>query len=213
MPKALIEVAGEPFIFHQLRYLRAQGIEHVVLCIGYLGHMISEMVGTGANFGLRIDFSEDGINPLGTGGALAKAIPLLGDQFFVLYGDSFLPVNFKLIQAAYEQGNQCAMMTVLKNLDQWDKSNVLFVDGQLLEYNKQTPSPAMSHIDYGLGVLASSLFCGLELGQPFDLADFYQTLSCGGQLAGFEVAERFYEIGSYSGLKEAEEYLMGKEIT
>jgi len=211
IPKALVDVAGEPFIVRQLSYLREQGISEVVLCIGYLGDMVREVVGGGESFGLKVSYSEDGPNLLGTGGALAKAIPLLGDAFFVLYGDSFLPVNFSVVQRAYEESRQPALMTVLKNRNQWDKSNVLFVDGRLLEYRKRAPLAEMTYIDYGLGVVSASVIKQRPVGQSFDLADVYQVLSLQGQLAGLEVHERFYEIGSHTGLKETEDYFLTKE--
>ena len=210
IPKALVDVAGKPFIVRQLSYLHGQGISHVVLCIGYLGDMVREVVGSGESFGLEVSYSEDGPNLLGTGGALAKAIPLLGDDFFVLYGDSFLPINFSAVQDAYEKSRQPALMTVLKNQNQWDKSNVLFEGGRLLEYNKRTPRADMTYIDYGLGVVSASVLKRRPIGQSFDLADIYQALSLKGQLAGLEVRERFYEIGSYTGLKEAEEFFLTK---
>lgn len=211
IPKALVDVAGKPFIFHQLCYLREQGIRHVVLCIGYLGGMVRDEVGSGEKFGLKVSYSEDGPNLLGTGGALIKAIPLLGNQFFILYGDSFLPVDFSTVQEAYKKSAQQSLMTVLKNQNQWDKSNVLFVNGHLLEYNKRAPRKEMTYIDYGLGVISSSVLKEYTVGQPFDLADLYHDLSLKGQLSGLEVHERFYEIGSHSGLKEAEEYFLTQE--
>lgn len=211
IPKALVDVAGKPFIVRQLSYLREQGVSNVVMCIGYLGDMVRDVVGDGQKFGLKIRYSEDGPNLLGTGGALTKAIPLLGDQFFVLYGDSFLPVDFSVVQQAYVKSNQQALMTVLKNQNQWDKSNVLFVDGQLLEYNKRAPRVEMTYIDYGLSVVSMSVLKKYPDGQSFDLAEVYQDLSLQQQLAGLEVYERFYEIGSYAGLKEAEEYFLKKE--
>ncbi len=211
IPKALVDVAGKPFIVRQLNYLRQQGINHVVLCIGYLGEMVREEVGSGERFGLEVSYSEDGPDLLGTGGALVKAIPLLGDDFFVLYGDSFLPVNFSVAQRAYEVSGHPALMTVLKNQNKWDISNVLFVNGQLLEYNKRAPRAEMAYIDYGLGVVSASVLNERPVNQSFDLADIYQDLSLHGQLASFEVHERFYEIGSHAGLKETEEYFLTKE--
>jgi len=211
IPKSLVDVAGKPFIVRQLSYLRKQGISHVVLCLGNLGDMIRDVVGSGENFGLKVSYSIDGPNLLGTGGALAKASSLLDDEFFVLYGDSFLPVNFSMVQEAYQKSKKPAMMTVLKNQNQWDKSNVLFLNGQLIEYNKRAPRPEMIYVDYGLGVVAASVLKKRPVGQSFDLADVYQDLSLQGQLAGLEVHERFYEIGSHAGLKETEDYFLSKE--
>ena len=211
IPKALVEVAGKPFIVWQLDYLRGQGVCRVVLCIGYLGEMIEAVVGNGERFGLEVSYSSDGPTLLGTGGALKKALPFLGEHFFVLYGDSFLPVDFSAVQLAYTQSGQQALMTVLKNGDRWDKSNVLFHQGKLLEYNKRAPRPDMLYIDYGLGVVSAEVLAPYPVDEPFDLANVYHDLSTKGQLAGLEVHERFYEIGSHEGLKEAEDYFFIKE--
>jgi NDP-sugar pyrophosphorylase family protein len=211
IPKALVDVAGKPFIVRQLGYLREQGISHVVLCVGYLGNMVRNVVGSGESFGLKVSYSEDGPTLLGTGGALRKATPHLSDEFFVLYGDSFLPVNFSAVQTAYQLRKQPALMTVIKNRDQWDKSNVLFVESQLIEYNKVEPRTEMAHIDYGLSVVTASLLEQYPIGQSFDLAEMYQDLSLRGQLTGLEVYERFYEIGSHTGLKETSEYFYTQE--
>jgi MurNAc alpha-1-phosphate uridylyltransferase len=211
IPKALVDVAGKPFIARQLEYLQGQGVRDAVLCVGYLGEMIQAVVGNGEHFGLQVRYSFDGPELLGTGGALRKALRVLGDHFFVLYGDSYLPVDFSAVQYAYERSGQLALMTVLKNRDRWDKSNVKFVDGQLVEYNKRAPRPEMAYIDYGLGLVSANVFDTYPIDSPFDLADVYQNLSVKGQLAGLEVHQRFYEIGSHSGLKQAEEYFLTKE--
>jgi MurNAc alpha-1-phosphate uridylyltransferase len=211
IPKSLVEVAGQPFIIRQLSYLRDQGVRRVVLCVGYLGEMIEAVVGNGQQLGIEVAYSPDGPSLLGTGGALKKALSLLGDEFFVLYGDSFLPVDFAAVQSAFEGSGQDALMTVLHNGDRWDKSNVLFEDGRLMEYNKHAPRPNMTFIDYGLGVLSVRVLAGYPDDQPFDLAEVYRALSMQGRLAGMEVHQRFYEIGSHSGLKEAETYFLTKE--
>lgn len=206
IPKALVDVAGEPFVFRQLRYLRDQGIRRVVLCIGYLGEMVQDVVGDGSKFGIDVAYSIDGDVLLGTGGALKRALALLDERFFVLYGDSFLPVEFAPVERAFVASRKKALMTVLKNGNQWDKSNVFFRDGELVEYNKRNPRLEMEFIDYGLGVLTGSVLDEYPDGEPFDLADVYHALSLEHQLAGYEVHKRFYEIGSHSGLKEAEAF-------
>lgn len=210
IPKALVEVAGRSFIAWQLEDLARQGIRRVVMCTGYLGEQIEAAVGDGSGFGLEVIYSPDGPVLLGTGGAIKQALPWLGDQFFVLYGDSLLPVDFAAVESSFTVSGQHALMTVLRNENQWDKSNVLFRDGRLLEYNKHAPRPEMEFIDYGLGIVSARVFEGYETGKPFDLADIYHELSLQGQLAGFEVHERFYEIGSHVGLKETENYLLKK---
>ena len=158
IPKSLIDVAGKPFIVRQMEYLQQQGIARVVLCLGYLGDQVEAVVGDGSFFGLDVVYSWDGPSLLGTGGALRQALPLLGEQFFVFYGDSYLPIDFQAVNQDFLASGKPALMTVLKNHDQWDKSNVLFRDRCITEYNKREPRPEMAHIDYGLGVLSSSVF-------------------------------------------------------
>ena len=201
-PKALIDIAGKPFIFRQLDYLKKQGIQHVVICVGYLGEMIRAEVGTGEKFGLEIDYSEDGSVQLGTGGAIKKASSLLDDDFFIMYGDSFLPVNFCRIENAYRTINKKGLMTIMKNGNQYGYSNVLYLDSKLIEYNKLLPSSAMSHIDYGLSIVSKSVFSSYDDDQAFDLGDLYHQLSIRDELHGHLIAERFYEIGSLVGIEE-----------
>jgi len=207
IPKALVEVAGRAFIEWQLDYLHSQGVQNIVLCLGYLGEQIEEVIEDGRRFGLRVDYSYDGDELLGTGGAIRKALPLLEDDFFVFYGDSYLPIGFVDVALSFQAQGLSALMTVLKNRDRWDKSNVHFSAGKLLEYNKHAPSEYMAYIDYGLSVLSADVFLDYPESQPFDLAEVYHRLSLDGGLAGYEVFERFYEIGSFEGLKETTEFL------
>lgn len=210
IPKSLVEVAGKPFISHQLKYLHGQGVDSVVLCTGYLGEMIQEVVGTGAQWGIKVSYSLDGPDLLGTGGALKKALPELGEHFFVLYGDSYLPIDFHAVQNAYISSGKKGLMTVLKNQNQWDKSNIEFAGGQLIEYNKLKIRPEMHYIDYGLGVLKRSVFEDYATAEQFDLSKVYNGLSVTRELAGYEVFERFYEIGSHQGLGDTQDYLLMK---
>jgi len=212
IPKSLIEVAGQPFILHQLEYLRKQGISSVVLCIGFLGEMIQEAVGNGSRWDMHVSYSPDGPALLGTGGALRQALPLLGEQFFILYGDSYLPIDFSDVQKKYADSTKKGLMTVLKNKNQWDKSNVEFSADQILEYNKTLIRPQMHYIDYGLGLLQGATLQAYPAGQSFDLSKVYNDLSIAGELAGYEVFERFYEIGSHQGIADTEAYLLEKTV-
>ena len=152
-------------------------------------------------------YSWDGPRLLGTGGALKQALPLLGEQFFVFYGDSYLPIDFRVVEREFLASGQPALMTVVRNNNQWDKSNVLFRDGCIVEYNKRAPKLEMAHIDYGLGVLSAGVLENAPVNEPFDLADIYHELSVRGALAGHEVFERFYEIGSAEGIGDLGEFL------
>lgn len=210
IPKSLIEVAGEPFICHQLEYLRTQGINSVVLCIGFLGEMIQEIVGNGSRWDMHVSYSLDGPSLLGTGGALRQALPLLGEHFFILYGDSYLPIDFSDVEKTYAASGKKGLMTILKNQNRWDKSNVEFDAGQIAEYNKTVIRPQMHYIDYGLGLLHHSTLCAYPGEQYFDLSRVYNDLSLAGELAGYEVFERFYEIGSHQGIADTQAYLLEK---
>jgi NDP-sugar pyrophosphorylase family protein len=211
IPKSLVEVAGRPFIFHQLDWLRDEGVEKIVMCVGHLGERIVDSVGDGRAFGVSVDYSFDGKRLLGTGGALKRAVMKLGDAFFVLYGDSYLCCSFAQVQAAFEGAGKPALMSLFKNEGRWDTSNVNFSNGRLVRYDKQKPDSEMHHIDYGLSVVRSSVFSAYPADEAFDLAEVFAALLGEGQLAGYEVCERFYEIGSPRGLREAEEFLRRRE--
>jgi NDP-sugar pyrophosphorylase family protein len=208
VPKSLLPIAGRPFIDWQLALLARQGIREVVLCVGHLGAQIAAAVGDGARWDVRVRYSRDGDTLLGTGGALRRALPLLGREFFVLYGDSYLPCSFADVQAAYAASGAPALMTLLRNADRWERSNVLFRDHRLIEYNKHPAAHGgMAHIDFGLSVFSARVVEREPAGVAFDLADLCRTLSLRGELAGLELRERFYEIGSVAGIEATEGYL------
>jgi len=202
IPKALIDIAGEPFIAHQLRLLHSRGLRRVVLCVGHMGERIREFVGDGSAFGMDVAYSFDGPVLRGTGGALQRALPLLGDQFFVVYGDSYLPCDYAAVQGFFEASGKQGLMTVFRNHGQWDTSNVEFEDGRIVVYDKKLRSPRMHYIDYGLGLFRKEAFAGIGDGEVKDLAAVYQELLSRSELAAYEIQERFYEIGSFAGMEE-----------
>ena len=207
IPKLLVEVAGEPFFSHQLRLLKQNGLTRIVLCVGHLGEMIVERYGDGAKWGIQIDYSFDGPQLLGTGGALIRALPKLGDAFYVLYGDSYLPIDYLAVGRAFLASGQPGLMTVFENREAYDASNVWFEDGRIKLYSKKEKPPQMRHIDYGLGVFRASAFTHCPRDAAVDLASVQADLCARGELAGYEVRHRFYEIGSPPGLKELDELL------
>lgn len=204
MPKSLIQVAGEPFLAHQLRLIHAGGIREVVLCCGFLGEQIEDFAGDGSDFDLSITYSHDGPQPLGTGGALFKALPLLGPRFLIMYGDSWLTEPIEPIWRAFLDSGKPALMTVFCNQNRWGASNVEFRKGVVVRYDKKRPSNAMHHIDYGLDALDASVLAHWTV-PIFDLSEVWSGLARYSLLAGFETSERFYEIGSLAGLRETEE--------
>lgn len=213
IPKALVQVRGRPFLAYQLKLLADQGFSDVVICTGYKGEMIEAEVGNGNAFGLHVTYSHDGETLLGTGGALKKALPLLGDRFVVIYGDSYLVTDYKRLVSKFDEERNseipppAGLMTVFRNEGQFDKSNVVFRDGRIVVYDKKNTHPEMHYIDWGLGILHIEAFEPFTGRSVFDLADLYSTWVGRGRLAGAEVAQRFYEIGSVAGIKDFEEYL------
>jgi len=207
IPKSLVPVAGQPFLHHQLKQLHAQGIRHAVLCVGHLGEMIRDDFGDGSAYGIRLEYSFDGPKLLGTGGALKQALPKLGKEFFVLYGDSYLPIDYAPIADFFHCSGKQGLMTVYRNEGKYDTSNVVFGDGEIKIYDKKNKLQEMQHIDYGLSLFKASVFDAYPADQPFDLAQVMGDLVRRRQLAGYEVTERFYEIGSPAGLAELETLL------
>jgi NDP-sugar pyrophosphorylase family protein len=206
IPKSLVPVAGRPFLAHQLEMLHARGIRRVVLCIGFLGEMIQREFGDEA-CGIRLEYSFDGEKLLGTGGALKRALPRLGDEFFVLYGDSYLPIQYAPVAESFHRSGKQGLMTVYRNEGKYDTSNVVYRDGEIVVYDKKARLPEMRHIDYGLSLFRASVFAACPADQAFDLAQVMGRLVREQQLAGYEVPERFYEMGSPAGLAELETLL------
>jgi NDP-sugar pyrophosphorylase family protein len=207
VPKAMIEVAGEPFIAHQLRLARREGISRVVLCVGYLWEQIRDFVADGRRFGLDVEYAVDGSKLLGTGGALRRALDKLGPEFMVMYGDSWLDTAFPPIVEAFRASRRPALMTVFRNDGRWDRSNVWFEDSEIKRYDKRETLPQMHHIDWGLSVVTADVLLKRPADTPFDLATVFSALVQRGELAGYEVKTRFYEIGSAEGLAETDAVL------
>jgi len=205
VPKPLLEVADEPFLFHQLRLLSHHGARHVVVCVGYLGERIRERVGSEL-FGLTIDYSVDAPELDGTLGAIRRARPLLGDRFLVLYGDSYLRLDYLAAAAEWERSGCPGLMVVLRNDGQWDVSNTVYEDGRVIAHDKSSPTPEMRWIDYGLGGLEARALDDVAASER-DLSTLYAHLAAKGELYGVEAHERFYEIGRPESYAETDAFL------
>ena len=212
-PKALLSLAGEPFLVHQLRLLQSENFRKVVLCVGYLGEMIEAKIGDGKQLGLQIHYSYDGPMLLGTGGALKHAVSKLGRKFLVIYGDSYMPVDYAAVVEAFVRSEKPALMTVFQNEGRWDTSNVWFQAAEIHRYDKKVRVPQMRHIDYGISVLTAGVFADFPDNAPFDLASLFSRLVREKQMAGYEVKQRFYEIGSEQGLTELDGLLRNKTVS
>lgn len=206
VPKSMVPVAGKPFLAYQLQLLKKSGICNLVLCVGHLHEQITSYFGDGNAFGVSISYSYETDKLLGTGGAIRNALPLLDDKFFVMYGDSYLPVDFRAVWQFSQRYSTEPLMVVYRNLSRYDASNVVFREGLVQVYDKRNRTPEMEYIDYGLLILNTELLMDMPEGHPFDLAELLTSVA-EGRLRGYEVRERFFEIGSDSGLRDFERYI------
>jgi NDP-sugar pyrophosphorylase family protein len=200
----MVRVAGRPFLEHVLELLAEQGVRRVVVLRGHLGGAIEEGLGDGRRFGLAIDYSDEGPEPIGTAEALRRALPLLGDRFLVTYGDTYLRVDPLAVAARHARSGLPGLMTVLRNRGRWDTSNVVYRDGLVRAYDKHSPPARAEWIDYGMLSLTPE---ALEDRGESDLADVLSRLAAAGRLAGMPVRRRFYEIGTAEALAETERFL------
>jgi NDP-sugar pyrophosphorylase family protein len=212
-PKPLLDVAGEPFLLHQLRLLGSHGAAEVVICVGYLGERIEQRIGP-SRFGLRIVYSHDEPGLDGTLGAIRRASTYLGPRFLVLYGDTYLRIDYGAVARAWEDSGLPALMTVLRNEGRWDGSNARFDGERVLSYDKANPTADMEWIDYGLGGLTAPVLES-TVGQTRDLSDLQRLLASRGELFGYPATERFFEIGTPAGFAETDAFLrsVGTEAT
>ena len=207
LPKSMIEICGQPFLHWQIKHLVKAGISNVICCVAYKSEMIKSFLGDGSQYGIEVKYSEDGPRQLGTGGAIVNALPLLGSDFMVLYGDSFLPINYSHVASKFLEGKKPALMTVYENLGRYDSSNVEFGEGVLRCYQKNGKGSRFTHIDYGLSCFRKSVFSNYSSNLPLDLSDVCNELSSKNLLDGYEVFQRFYEVGSHQGINDFVEYV------
>lgn len=206
-PKSLIDVCGRSFIDHQLELLRFSGFNNIIICAGHFGKQIQDFVGNGNKWDLNIKYSFDGNFQIGTGGALIKALNLLGDEFFVMYGDSYLPINYKLMYDFYKKNNSLAVMAILENNNMFDKSNVKYYQDNINIFYSKNNLHKMNYIDYGVSILRSTLFKDYKNNQiNIDLSLIFEEFSKKKLIQGYQVKERFYEIGSFEGLSDITKY-------
>lgn len=205
--KSMIKINGKPFLEHQLELLKKNGIFDMIFCIGYKGGQIEKYFGDGGRFGVKIRYSREKEKLLGTGGALKKAEILLDEIFFVIYGDSYLPFNFKKSINYFNKFDKLGLMVVYRNQDRYEKSNVVVKNSLVIEYNKKNQTKEMKYIDYGVSIFRKKALKFLPKNQVYDLSQLHQSLIKKKQLLAFPVRKRFYQIGTFSGIEEFREYL------
>jgi MurNAc alpha-1-phosphate uridylyltransferase len=209
VPKSMVSIGGKPFLEYQIMLLKKNGIRNILLCVGHLHEQIEEYFSDGSKFDVNIIYSYEGERLLGTGGALKNAEQHLESYFFVMYGDSYLPISFKKVYQYFMQNNATACMVVYNNESRYGKSNVFFRKKNVKVYNKSKQLREMKYIDYGLSILSKEILKEIPMGKPYDLADVLGNLAQANKLLGYEVYNRFYEIGSQEGLKDFEKYIEG----
>jgi len=203
LPKALLPIAGRPFLAWQLEAVARFGFTEVVLCIGHLGAQIREFLGDGAAFGVAVAYSEDGPELLGTGGALRRALSLLAPSFLVTYGDSYLPFDYSAPLRDLEAHPEASgTMSVFENDGAWDTSNAEVREQQVLRYEKGGADAALRYIDYGAIALRRSVLAERPAGVRFGLDQVQAELARAGLLRAYSASERFYEIGSEQGIRD-----------
>ncbi len=207
IPKSLISINGTPFIIHQLKYLKSQGFTKIHLCLGHKKELIMEVLNQNDNLGLDISLSFDGDSQLGTGGAIINALEHLEDEFLVQYGDTYLPIDYKKLVHFYGENKNNNILTVYKNQNKYDKSNIIFDKNKIILYDKDSDDERKEYIDYGLSLLKKDTFKEHDYDGFIDLSSIYKILISKNKLIGFEVYQRFYEIGKISGIEETEKFL------
>ncbi len=202
LPKSMLQIKGRPFLEYQLELLKEYEIKDILLCVGYKGELIKDHFGDGRKFGVNLSYSFDGDKLLGTAGALKKAYKLLGENFFLMYGDSFLPYDYQKIEESFKRSNKLSLMVAYKNQNRFDKSNILISEGLIKLYDKTLRGENLEYVDAGLSILKKEVLNLVPEEEPYDLEELYRTLISEEEMTAFEVKQRFYQIGSFEGLEE-----------
>lgn len=212
LPKSMLQIKGRPFLEYQLELLKEYEIKDVLLCVGYKGELIKDHFGDGRKFGVNLSYSFDGNKLLGTAGALKKAYKLLGENFFLMYGDSYLPYDYQEIEKHFRDSAKLSLMVAYRNQNRFDKSNLLIQDGMIKLYDKTLRGENLEYIDAGLSILKKEVLNLVPEEEPYDLEELYRTLISEEEMSAFEVKQRFYQIGSFEGLEEFKNLVVKTQI-
>lgn len=213
IPKSMVMINNKPFLQYQLELLRNNGITDIVLCVGYLYKQIEDYFQNGNDFGVKIKYSKEEEKLLGTAGALKNAANLLDKKFFLTYGDSYVFLNFHEIMHYFDAYDQLALMVVYKNCNRFDKSNVRLEGNRVSKYDKNATDDNMIYIDYGVSLLSKEILRLIPDGIAYSLEDVFKKIITQNSMLAFEAEERFYEIGSFNGLKEFTDFISANYIS
>jgi len=203
VPKPLLEILGRPFLEYLLNHLRSQGVEKIVLCVGYLRGRFVNYFGNGAQFGLQIEYSQES-RPAGTGGALALAGSLLDELFFVLNGDTIFDAPVQSLAEMLLEQNDALGAIALRKVMNVSRYGRVDLDGNRIvgfdEKNRNGPGLINGGI-YCLRKAALALLpsppCSIE-------KDFFPLLAHKSYLLGHNFSGYFIDIGLPETLKQAE---------
>ena len=203
IPKSMIDIEGKPFLEHQIEMLKKHNITDIVLCAGYLSEKIEDYFGDGSKFGVNIKYSHDGKKPLGPIGAIKNAESLLDDVFFIMYGDSYLSVDFQKAYSFFKEHDKLGLMVVYKNNDKYDKSNLIIKDNMVVGYKEKEAV----YIDYGTSIISKKALDLVPKNTMYSTGQFFSDLISKKELLAFEAEKRFYHIGSPDALGELRNYI------
>lgn len=213
IPKSMVLIDNKPFLQYQLELLKNSGITDVVLCVGYLHEQIENYFQDGKSFGVNIKYSREEKDLLGTAGALKKAANLLEEKFFIIYGDSYVFLNFQEILSYFNAHNELALMVIYKNQNKYDKSNVSLRENMVSRYDKGSRDNDMVYIDYGVSLLRKDILMLVPDGIFYSLEDVFKEIINQNSILAFEAKERFYEIGSFNGVKEFTNFILTESFS
>lgn len=206
-PKSMIKINNKPFLEYQIEILKKNSIKDIVLCVGYLAEKIKSYFGNGKKLGVNIRYSYDGDKPLGPIGALKNAEPILDDVFFIMYGDSYLTVDYKKVHRFFMKQDKLGLMVVYKNYDKYDKSNIAIKDDLVVGYGKNNSTDDMIYIDYGTSILCKKALDIVPKDKMYSTGEFFSELIKKRELLCFEAKKRFYHIGTPESLEEFNDFI------
>jgi len=208
IPKVMVQVMDKPFLLYLLELLKRGGISNIVLCVGYRGSQVRDFFADGEGLEIRITYSEEKGELLGTGGALKQAQGLLQDDFFVINGDTYIPLEYGEVHKAFIKRAKKALMVVYRG-DMGIRNNVRLDDRlMVIEHDKNSLSPDLKYIDAGVLVLKREVLDLIPDGCSISLEKgLYPPLMQKRELAAYITEERFYDMGTPDGLKLFEEFL------
>jgi len=199
----MIDIDGKPFLEQQIEMLKKHNITDIVLCVGHLSDKIEDYFGNGDKFGVNIKYSQDGAKALGPIGAIKNAESLLDDVFFIMYGDSYLSVDFQKAYSFFKEHDKLGLMVVYKNNDKYDKSNLVIKDNMVVGYREKEAV----YIDYGTSILRKKALDLVPKNTMYSTGQFFSDLISKKELLAFEAEKRFYHIGNPDALEELRSFI------